>query len=196
MKLKRNCMFFNANVDETGGTPDWEHTLGQGQPLYLANRGSIPDVRLTKIDFHKISLLEDSIPEPKKVIVSGQLDEMKVSKGKLGLQTEQGYVNVFANDNTLIQGIVEFMGKMVTISGIAHYKPNGQLSFIEIQGFAQPNSTDNFFSKKPNSMTAHQQLLFQAKQGKKHNPLIDIIGTWPGDETDEEFAEILKSIKQ
>ena len=35
MKLKRNCMFFNANVDEAGGTPDWEHTLGQGQPLYL-----------------------------------------------------------------------------------------------------------------------------------------------------------------
>jgi hypothetical protein len=28
-------MFFNANVDETGGTPDWEHTLGQGRPLHL-----------------------------------------------------------------------------------------------------------------------------------------------------------------
>lgn len=28
-------MFFNASVNETGGTPDWEHTLGQGQPLYL-----------------------------------------------------------------------------------------------------------------------------------------------------------------
>lgn len=35
MKLKRNCMFFNASVNETGGTPDWEHTLGQAQPLYL-----------------------------------------------------------------------------------------------------------------------------------------------------------------
>ncbi len=169
--------------------------ISNNEIFYLANRGSIAEVRLTKDDFHKISLLEDSIPEPKKVIVNGQLDEMKVSKGKLGLQTEQGFVNVFANDNALIQGIVEFMGKDVTISGMAHYKPNGQLSFIEIQDYGKPSLTDKFFSKKPNAMTAHQQLLFQAKQGKKSNPLEDIIGMWPGDETDEEFAELLKGLK-
>lgn len=28
-------MFSNAKVNENGGTPDWEHTLGQGSPLYL-----------------------------------------------------------------------------------------------------------------------------------------------------------------
>ncbi|MFV0211772.1 AAA family ATPase [Empedobacter falsenii] len=35
MKLKRNCIFFNAKLNEAGATPDWEHTLGQGSPLYL-----------------------------------------------------------------------------------------------------------------------------------------------------------------
>jgi len=44
MKLKRNCMFFNANVDETGGTPDWEHTLGQGQPLYLLKEDGCSEI--------------------------------------------------------------------------------------------------------------------------------------------------------
>lgn len=35
MRLKRNCIFFNAKTNEIGGTPDWEHTLGQANPLYL-----------------------------------------------------------------------------------------------------------------------------------------------------------------
>lgn len=35
MKLKRNCIFFNAKTQDVGGTPDWEHFLGQGHPLYL-----------------------------------------------------------------------------------------------------------------------------------------------------------------
>jgi len=169
--------------------------ISDNEIFYLANRGSIPEVRIIKDDFHKISLLEDSIPEPHKVIVNGQLDEMKVSKGKLGLQTEQGFVNVFANNNSLMQNIVEYMGKEVTISGMAHYKPNGQLSFIEINGYEKPGLNDKYFSKKPNAITAHQQLLFQVKQGKKSNPLQEIIGMWPGDETDEEFTELLKGLK-
>ncbi|MFN8360583.1 MAG: hypothetical protein U0264_11770 [Candidatus Kapaibacterium sp.] len=168
---------------------------GNNQVMYLSNRGSIPEVRLTKADFNTISDLEESIPEPRKVIVNGQLDEMKVSKGKLGLQTAQGIVHVFSNDSDLIQRMVEFMGKEVTITGKAHYKPNGRLSFIDIQEFRSPNVNDRLFSKSPNAMTARQQLLFQAKQGKKLNPLSEIVGMWPGDETDEEFAELLQGLK-
>ncbi len=169
--------------------------ISNNQIFYLANRGTVPEVKLIKDDFHKISLLEDSIPEPRKVIVNGQLDEMKVSKGKLGLQTEQGFVNVFANNDILIQGIIDFMGKEVTISGMAHYKPNGQLSFVEIREYGKPNATDKFFSKKPKATTARQQVLLQTKQSKKANPLVDILGKWPGNEDDEEFTELLKRVK-
>jgi hypothetical protein len=169
--------------------------ISNNEIFYLANRGSIPEVKLTKDVFHKISLLEDSIPDPKKVIVNGQLDEMKVSKGKLGLQTDHGFVNVFANDGNLIQGIVEFMGKEVTISGMAHFKPNGQLSFIDIQDFGPPNSTDKFFSKQPNAMTANQQLMFEIKTTQKRASLRELLGKWPGDESDEEFKELLKGVK-
>ena len=85
--------------------------ISDNEIFYLANRGTIAEVKITKDDFQKISILEDSIPAPKKVIVNGQLDEMKVSKGRLGLQTEQGFVNVFANETNFIERIVEFMGK-------------------------------------------------------------------------------------
>ncbi len=171
--------------------------ISDNEIIYLANRGKIAEVRLTKDVFQKIGQLEDSIPEPKKVIVNGQLDEMKYSKGKLGLQTEQGFVNVFANDKTIIENIVSYMGKEVTISGRAHFKPNGQLSFVEIQEYSHPGARDRFFSKKPSAMTAQQQLLFQAKQSKKSNSLSalkGISGLLKDEISDEQFQEMLKDI--
>jgi len=171
--------------------------ISDNEIFYLANRGTIAEVRLTKDDFQKIGRLEESIPEPKKVIINGQLDEMKVSKGKLGLQTEQGFVNVFANNKTIIENIVGFMGKEVTISGMAHYKPNGQLSFVEIQEYSEPGERDRYFSKKPNAMTAKQQVLFQAKQGKGPSSLdaLKSISGLLSDISDEEFEEMLKAVK-
>lgn len=171
--------------------------INDNEVFYLANRGSIGEVRLTKDDFQKISLLEDSIPEPQKVMVNGQLDEMKMSKNKLGLQTAQGFVNVFANDNAIIRNILEYMGKEVTISGMAHYKPNGQLSFIEIQEFGMPGEKDKFFSKIPSAMTAHQQVLFHSKQIKKSgslDALRNISGLLKDDITEEQMNEMLKDV--
>jgi hypothetical protein len=171
--------------------------ISDNEIFYMANRGTIAEVRLTKNDFQKIGQLEDSIPEPKKVIVNGQLDEMKVSKGKLGLQTDQGFVNVFTNDKTIIESIVGFMGKDVTISGMAHYKPNGQLSCLEIEEYSEPGARDKFFSKKPTAMTAHQQLLFQAKQTKKSSSLSalkSISGLLKNEISDEQFDEMIKDI--
>ena len=171
--------------------------ISDNEIFYLSNRGSIPEVKITKDDFQKISILKESIPSPNKVIVNGQLDEMKVSKSKLGLQTEQGFVNVFANEKYLIENIVEFMGKDITISGMAHYKPNGQLSFIEIQDFGKPNSKDKFFSRKPISMTANQQLLFQTKKVKKENSfqkLKEVAGLLKEEISDELFTEMIKDI--
>lgn len=171
--------------------------ISDKEVIYMANRGTIAEVRLTKQDFQKIGQLEDSIPEPKKVMVNGQLDEMKISKGKLGLQTEQGFVNVFANETSIMESIVKFMGKEVTISGMAHYKPNGQLSFIEIQEYMEPGARDKFFSKKPAAMSAHQQLLFQAKQSKKSSSLsalMGISGLLKDEITDAQFHEMLSDI--
>lgn len=165
--------------------------ISDNEVFFFSNRKSIPEIEITKNDFKKIENLEDSIPDPKKIILNGQLDEMKFSKNKLGLMTEQGMVNVFANDATVTHGIVDFMGREVTISGTAHFKPSGQLSYVEIQDYFEPNKKDKFFSSKPSSMSAEQQTLFQIKQGKKRNPLSDIIGQWPGDEKLEDLLSML-----
>jgi hypothetical protein len=174
-----------------------DNFISDGEIFYLANRGSLPEVKLTKKDFLKISLLEESIPDAHKVIIYGKLDEIKVSKGRLGLQTDKGFVTLFAKSTQILAAIFEFVGKEITVSGMAHYKPNGQLSFIEVQEFSKPDASDKYFSKKPTAMTAEQQLLFQAKQGKGGD-VLNVISETQGlleDFSDKEFEEMLKAVK-
>jgi len=169
--------------------------ISNEEVFYLANRGTVPELELTKEDFKKISLLEDSIPEPTNEIVNGKLDEIKVSKGKLGLQTTQGIVTLIAKNDTTLNNILQFVGKEITISGLAHYKANGQLSFIEVVDYSEPKSSDLYFSRKPNAMNAEQQLLFQIKEGKGKDSLgalESLMGLMKDDISEEEFNEMLK----
>ncbi|MXS70725.1 hypothetical protein GSF70_05800 [Flavobacteriaceae bacterium W22] len=169
--------------------------ISNEEVFYLANRGTVPELELTKEDFKKISLLEDSIPEPTNEIVNGKLDEIKVSKGKLGLQTTQGIVTLIAKNDTTLNNILQFVGKEITISGLAHYKANGQLSFIEVVDYSEPKTSDLYFSRKPNAMNAEQQLLFQIKEGKGKNSLgalESLMGLMKDDISEEEFNEMLK----
>lgn len=39
MKLKRNCLFFNADTGDGGRTPDWGHELGQGKGYLMKEEG-------------------------------------------------------------------------------------------------------------------------------------------------------------
>jgi hypothetical protein len=174
-----------------------DNFISDNEIFYLANRGSLPEVKLTKNDFLKINLLEEGIPDSNKVIIHGKLDEIKVSKGRLGLQTDTGLVTLFAKSSQILAAIFEFVGKEIAIAGMAHYKPNGQVSFVEVQEFSKPNASDKYFSKKPSAMTAEQQLLFQTKQGKGVNVLNAIIETQGllEDFSDEEFEEMLKAVK-
>lgn len=171
--------------------------ISENEIFYMANRGSIPEVRITKDDFAKIAIIEESIPEPQNVIVNGQLDEMKFSKNKLGLVTQEGLVNIIAGENETIRSLVEFLGRDITIKGLAHYKSNGQLSFIEIQEFSEPGSNDKFFSRVPSALTTQQQLLFASNKNKSSNSfelLKNLSGLLKDEISDSEFEEMIKDI--
>ena len=165
--------------------------------FYLSNRGSVPEVKLTKEIFQKIEVLEDSIPDPQNVIVNGQLDEMKISKCRLGLKTEEGLVNLVVKEDAAIRRLVEFMGKDITIKGKAHYKPNGALSFVEIGEFNEPSGNDKYFSSIPNAVVSSQQVLFHIKETKKSNSfeaLKGLSGLLKDDIDEDKFQEMIKDI--
>lgn len=169
--------------------------INNDEIFLLSNRGTIAEIEIKKDDFLKISKLEESIPNPKRVIISGKLDEMKVSEGRLGLQTNDGLVYIYTSDVETISNILEYMGKDITINGTGHFKPNGEVNFVDIIAFEEYKLNDQHFNKKPLAYNSMQQVLHQTKKGKKRNPISDLLGNWPGNESDKEFDDLLKSLK-
>lgn len=165
------------------------------EEITLSNRGSTPDIRLTNKEIDQIAHLYKSIPEPQKVVINGVIDEMKFSKKQMVLLTEtKERVVVMPRDSATITAISFFFGKAITLTGMAHFKPGGQLSYVLLESFEEPGNGDRFFSKKPHRMGLQQQIALQLREGKKSNPIDDIIGRWPGDETDEEFEQMIEGL--
>lgn len=165
------------------------------EEILLSNRNTIPEVKFSNKEIDQIENLYKSIPEPQKTMINGVIDEMKYSKKQMVLITEnRERVVVMPQDDTVLASIKEYFGREVTLTGMAHFKPGGQLSYVSLESFGEPGKSDRFFSKKPQKMSIQQQVAFQVREGKKKNPIDDIIGQWPGDETDEEFDRMLKDL--
>lgn len=166
--------------------------LKDDEVFVISNQSSLPVLELKKENFKKIKVLEDEIPEPKPVIINGVVEELKYSKLKVKIKTEEGIVDGSLSEE-MSEKIGPYFGKKVTIAGTAHFKPGGK-SVIEIERISESVEEDAYFSKKPKSETVEQQIQRQLLEKKGKNWLKDVVGKWPGDETDEEFEELLKHL--
>jgi hypothetical protein len=164
---------------------------GKNQVFHLSNRQTVSEIEIKVEDFRKIELLEENIPEPSKVTVLGTFDELKYSKQKVVLVTVDGVINATVPDEALFLQMLDFVGKELTITGMANYKPNGKLSYIEINNFSEPGKADKYFAKIPQALTVQQQIDFQLKERKSLNPFASLIGKWPGEESWEEVINEL-----
>jgi len=160
--------------------------------ITFSNEGSLTELKLSSTDFKRIKLLEGEIPNPKPVVLNGVVEMLQFSKLKVKIKTEEGIVNGFLADDLKPDDIAAFFGKKITIRGISHYKPKGK-SVIEIQRVTEPTEGDQYFSKKPTSETVEKQIERQVRK-KGGNALAKIMGKWPGEETDEEFEQIIKEL--
>lgn len=163
------------------------------ESMVFSNQGTIESVTINNETFKKIKELEEEIPNSKSVIINGKVEMLKFSKQKVSILTEEGIVDGFLGDDIEPEEIAKFWGKEITIAGTSHFKPGGR-SILEIYRIYEPTAGDNFFSRKPKNQTIEQQLDRHIKQGKNTNPLQEIIGHWPGEETEEEFYEMLKNL--
>ncbi|WP_421948681.1 hypothetical protein [Phaeodactylibacter xiamenensis] len=166
--------------------------LSEGETMRFSNQGSLPVLELTQKDFTKIKVLEDEIPDPQPVVLNGIVELLQYSKLKVKIKTAEGIVDGFLSDDLSSEDIAPFWGKEITITGTSHFKPRGR-SVIEIERVFEPGAGDDFFSKRPKSETVDMQIARQIRE-KGSNPLADIVGKWPGEETDEEFEELLKTL--
>ena len=164
------------------------------EELIISNRGSLPELHLKKSDFGRIKELEDSIPDPQNVVINGIIDILEHSKSKITVKTEQG--NLLGNiTNKFQQDVIkDFWGKEATIYGVGHFKPNGKLSYVEIERIFESTEEDKYFSKIPFSENTIQQIHRQTSKNPTKNWMNEIAGKWPGQESDEEFEKLLKEL--
>ncbi len=168
--------------------------LSDDESMTITNQGTVESVTLNKQTFKKIKILEAEIPDPKPVILNGKVELLRHSKQKVTIQTNEGMVDGFLDDNIKSEEIGAYWGKEITLAGMAHYKP-GSKTVIEINKIFEPSAGDDYFSKKPTSETIEQQISRQFQEGKKTTVLADLVGKWPGEETDAEFEQMLQELK-
>ncbi|SDA96756.1 hypothetical protein SAMN03080617_04280 [Algoriphagus alkaliphilus] len=164
------------------------------EKILLSNRKTIPEIEFSKKEIEKVKSLYKSIPLPKKQVVAGVIDEMKYSKEQVILTTSDSKKVIVIVAKDLLSQLKEFFGRDISITGMAHYKPGGNLSYIQLESFGEPGKAGHFLSRRPDQLTTNQQIAIQLSQGKKKNPLDDIFGKWPGNESDEEFEQMMKAL--
>ncbi len=167
--------------------------LNDNEVFSIKNEGSFQKLTLKKSDFNKIQVAEEEIPQPEAAIVNGIIEELTYSKLKVKIQTNEGIVDGFLSEKINPEQIKEWWGREATITGTMHYKPSKK-SVIEIERIFEVEIGDEYFSKKQKHESLEEQIERQLQEGKGNNPLKMILGTWPGDETDEEFEALLKDL--
>jgi hypothetical protein len=162
------------------------------ETLIFANQDAIPVLHIRRQDFERIRKLESIIPEPKPVIINGKVEELKYSKLRVKIQTDQGNIDGFLSEDISSDEIAGYWGKVITISGISHYNPEGKV-VIEIKNIYEPGEGDRYFSRKPINETVEEQIQRQQKEKGLNNPLSSLVNQWPGD---EEFDELLNMLSK
>lgn len=165
--------------------------LSEEEIITFANRHTLPDLQLTFSELNRIKTLEEQTPEPQTVLVHGIVETLKFSTSKVVIQTKEGSINAHLSEDLSPKTVRDFWGEKVSITGTAHYRPSGNIAFLEIEKIFEPGAGDDYFSQLPQTETVEQQIQRQLKEKRYQNQLSEIIGQWPGDENFDDLLEQL-----
>lgn len=164
--------------------------------IILSSGRAESTIILAREDFSKIKILEEKTPEPSRTVVLGIVDLLEHSSSRVKIRLADGNIATGYLTEELREGNVqEFWGKEATLTGTAYYRPSGKLAYLHIDQVDAPGEHDALFRRLPKSETVEQQISRQQREGKKANPLPELVGQWPGEETDEEFEAMLKLLR-
>jgi hypothetical protein len=156
-------------------------------------RADAPAVVVTERALQTVEALHDSTPEPRRVRLAGWLDAIRYSDRAFTLKLESG----LTVRGVLVEGAPEQLsghfGQLALVSGIAHYRPSGTLLRIDAERIAAGTERDaavwGAVPDAPEARIERHQL--HRPQGPRTG-LAALIGTWPGDESDEEIFAALE----
>lgn len=153
-------------------------------------------VSRVKIDGQKLEIIQKltaSIPESRKIILSGIIDIIEHFAGRFKLNLENGEKIQGAIDKEYLDLEVmrNYWGKKVTVKGIADFRPNGTIRFIKADLIKPFDNSEKLFQEY---MVFHepQNTIYKiSKSLPEIAPLKEIWGKWPGEESIDEILAAL-----
>jgi len=153
----------------------------------------IDRLKIDNIQLEKIQKLTASIPESRKIVLSGSIDVIEHFAGRFKLNLENGEKIQGAIDKEILDLEImrNYWGKKVTVKGLADYKPNGKIRFIKADLIKLFEEREKLFQEYM-AFEEPRDILYKVSRTQDEiSPLKEIWGKWPGDETIEEILAAL-----
>lgn len=151
------------------------------------NKSATIDLPLTQ----RARIELNKTPPSKRIRMSGTLDMLRVSDTVFQLILDDGsrIRGVWLGE---INQIRQMLGTRVVMEGEANFNTAGEIIVIMASAMQPAVAGDAIYSHKPviSGLEAKRKLRVSGQGALKR-----IIGSWPGDETDEEISDFLVSIK-
>lgn len=158
--------------------------------ISILNEGSFEPLDLTLNEALHIAELQKQTPKPRRVSVSGNVDVVAILAKRIELIAHGHRVRVFLEMPPDEMGISA--RQQITVTGMAHYRANGTLLRVEADKVREARPADKAFERVARAETQRQQLeRLRREKPQRVNPLGNMIGKWPGDETYEEIMAML-----
>lgn len=122
-----------------------------------------------------------------RVRLEGILDAVQASDSSFLLRLDDGSTLRGRLVGRPIKGLANLLGRRLLIFGTGRLGASGELEEVEVDSY-MPNDGQLWFVN-PDELPQSDEV--QAEMGKRFKT---IIGTWPGDETDEQIEQALREM--
>lgn len=140
----------------------------------------------------QIELLRDETPPPQAARVSGTLDTISASRSDVILTLKDATKVPARMEEHDLDALRELFGKVVVVSGMAHYRPSGRLLMVDVESISEAGAGDHLFESAPVARTRLPVVTPTAQDDS--SGVSAFFGTWPGEESEDELLEALQFI--
>jgi hypothetical protein len=145
--------------------------------------------------FERAEELRTTTPRPHVVKVLGELDMIRYSTSAFGLRVKDAEAPC-----VLVSGNIDDLARLgrreVLVQGRAVFRPSGGLLRIEVDHFEEGNGQPELWRQLPMARSGKlDSAKYRVPQGPRSG-INAIFGTWPGDETEEEFIAAISEPQQ
>lgn len=140
----------------------------------------------------QIELLRDETPSPLAARLSGTLDTISASRSDVILTLKDETKVPARLEDHDSEVLKKLFGTQVVVSGMAYFKPSGELLLVAVESISPASDSDRLFETIP---IARKRLPVTTPVAQDESSgVCAFFGTWPGDETEDELLDALQAI--